>query len=130
MQDDLQQQLDTEGLYMPIIGVDNRGDKDKRIHSLDSLIHRGTIQFSLSHKTLLDQFRFFPNGLHDDGPDALQMIVSNIEIAPHIWKNPVSITQRRTESRELHGIPDVRDVNYPQVHKEVKDRFVPDPNDY
>lgn len=125
MRDDLEQQLDGQGLYVPIVGVDNRGDKNKRIHSLEPIINRGGIQFSRSQKKLLDQFRFFPNGHHDDGPDAVAMLVNNIEVAPHVWNNPVSVTQRKTESRELRGIPDLRYTSFLQVHREIKDRFVP-----
>lgn len=132
MKDDLERQLSEQGIYVPVVGIDNRGDKKKRIHSLEPLINRGTIQFSLSHSKLLDQFRFFPNGQHDDGPDALEMIVSNIEIAPYVWKNPTLSMRIRVESRELRGVPDLRSKCVPHVYndRDKKDRFVPDPDDY
>jgi len=55
--------------------VKNTVDKIARIQSLQALIKSGVIQFSKKHTILLEQLRFFPKGLHDDGLDALEMVV-------------------------------------------------------
>lgn len=132
MKDDLERQLDEQGIYVPVVGVVNKGDKNKRIHSLEPLINRGAIQFSLLYTKLLEQFRFFPNGQHDDGPDALEMIVSHVQIGPYVWKNPTSSIKFRVESSELRGVPDLRPQMFPHVYnkKDKKDRFVPDPDEW
>jgi len=38
-------------------------------------VTQGRIRFSRRHQLLLDQLRQFPLGVHDDGPDALEMAV-------------------------------------------------------
>jgi len=55
--------------------VNNTGDKLARIQSLQPLIKSGVIMFSRKHQILLEQLRYFPKGPHDDGPDALEMVV-------------------------------------------------------
>lgn len=55
--------------------VRNTGDKLARIQSLQALIKSGAIVFSRKHHTLLEQLRYFPKGPHDDGLDALEMVV-------------------------------------------------------
>jgi len=61
---------------LPIIGVPNTTTKKKiRIQSLQPLIANGTIKFHKSQKKLIEQLRFYPKVDHDDGPDALEMLV-------------------------------------------------------
>jgi len=55
--------------------IRNTVDKLARIQSLQVLIKSGTILFSRKHQTLLEQLRYFPKGPHDDGLDALEMVV-------------------------------------------------------
>lgn len=55
--------------------VNHTSDKIARIESLQALIKSGTIMFSRKHQTLLEQLRYFPKGPHDDGLDALEMVV-------------------------------------------------------
>ncbi|HHT9138414.1 MAG TPA: phage terminase large subunit [Candidatus Wunengus sp. YC60] len=55
--------------------IKNTVDKLARIQSLQALIKSGTIMFSRKHQTLLEQLRYFPKGPHDDGLDALEMVV-------------------------------------------------------
>jgi predicted phage terminase large subunit-like protein len=132
LMDNLGRDLYEQGINTPVLGIDNRGDKTRRIHSLEPSINNGYIQFSLSHTRLLDQFRFFPNGQHEDGLDALEMIVSNIQTTPYVWKNPTSSMRIRVESNVLRGVPDLRSQSIPRVYndRDKKDRFIPDPNVY
>ncbi len=50
-------------------------DKLARIQSLQPMVKSGAVQFSRKHHALLEQMKFFPRGVHDDGLDALQMAV-------------------------------------------------------
>lgn len=135
MMDLLQDELFRQGINTTVVGIDNRGDKKKRIHVMEPLINKGKILFSLGQERLIDQFRTFPNGLHDDGPDALEMIVSNIEIlevTTPLDNGVIKSGRIRVESSVLRGVPDLRPQMFPHVYKDdyKKDRFVPDPNDY
>lgn len=63
---------------MPIVPCANHVSKLVRIRRLTSLLARGLIRFkgnSTGTKLLVEQLRDFPNGHHDDGPDALEMAV-------------------------------------------------------
>ncbi|MFH1752989.1 MAG: phage terminase large subunit [Candidatus Omnitrophota bacterium] len=76
MVQDLEKRIRQEGLYKTeIISIKNTLNKRERIQSMHPLIKNGTIVFNRFHQTLLDQFRFFPRGKYDDGPDAVQMAV-------------------------------------------------------
>jgi len=68
-----------QGLYIPIREVTQTTDKLGRIQTLQPLVKRGTIQFSRRHRLLLEQLRTYPKGSHDDGPDALEMVVRLVE---------------------------------------------------
>ena len=63
---------------MPIYTIDNHVPKIVRIRRLTSLLAQGRIKFkagSPGARLLVEQLRDFPNGDHDDGPDALEMAV-------------------------------------------------------
>lgn len=56
--------------------IHQRSRKDLRIEALLPDIENGTIQFSMKHALLLEQFELYGSGSHDDLPDALEMAVS------------------------------------------------------
>lgn len=64
-----------EGVFMRIHPLTNTGSKQSRIFGLYTWLKNGTVKFARSQKMLLDQFRAFPNGKNDDGPDALEMLI-------------------------------------------------------
>jgi predicted phage terminase large subunit-like protein len=62
--------------HIPIFHCENQVAKIVRIRGLTSLFARGAFRFrrgSRGARLLVDQLRDFPNGDHDDGPDALEM---------------------------------------------------------
>ncbi len=75
MLESLQKSAKEQGIFMPIEKVTNSGSKKERIFGLYSWLKGGDVKFHRSHKMLLDQFRVFPNGKHDDGPDTLEMVM-------------------------------------------------------
>lgn len=75
-------------VYPNIVEINNTKNKIGRIGGLQALIKSGTILFSRRHRLLLEQLKFFPKGMHDDGLDALEMAVRlcKEELAePKIW---------------------------------------------
>jgi predicted phage terminase large subunit-like protein len=74
--DDLQRLGDQRGVMMPLFGINNQVNKLVRIRRLTPLLSRGVLRFkggSPGARLLVEQLRDFPNGDHDDGPDALEM---------------------------------------------------------
>lgn len=64
------------GLLLPLYTTDNHVPKIVRIRRLTALLAQGQINFkadSPGARLLVEQLRDFPNGDHDDGPDALEM---------------------------------------------------------
>ena len=61
---------------LPLVKIDNRVNKHVRIRRLAPYLSRGNIRFrgdSPGTDLLVQQLREFPEGDHDDGPDALEM---------------------------------------------------------
>lgn len=75
MAKELRERSNAEGSYLNIKDFKNTTDKRARIEVLQPMVKNGTIQFSKKHKTLLEQMKYFPKGAHDDGLDALEMVV-------------------------------------------------------
>lgn len=74
--DRLEERLRESGRHIRIERVEHTSHKQSRIESLQPLIAQGVLWFSRRHNTLLEQLRQYPLGAHDDGPDALEMAVS------------------------------------------------------
>ena len=84
----------------------NTSNKLSRIESLQALIKSGVIQFSKKQTELLVQLKYFPKGPHDDGPDALEMVV---RISKDGIDYEATFVDTRTEDDELDNDPDGED---------------------
>lgn len=73
---ELQRQGDAREIRPNVLQIKHTTDKIGRIQTLEPLIKRGMVQFHRNQRMLLDQLYQFPKGAHDDGPDALEMAVS------------------------------------------------------
>ena len=74
--DELLRLSDERHLHMPLRALNNQVNKLVRIRRLTPLLAQGRIRFkgaSRGARLLVEQMRDFPNGDHDDGPDALEM---------------------------------------------------------
>ncbi|MDD5044188.1 MAG: phage terminase large subunit [Candidatus Omnitrophica bacterium] len=71
----LEKRSSAEKTYLPLEEIKHSTDKLGRIQALQPLVKSGVIQFSKRHKILLEQMKFFPKADHDDGLDALEMVV-------------------------------------------------------
>ncbi|TWU27571.1 Terminase-like family protein [Bythopirellula polymerisocia] len=73
---DLLRRGQERGIMMPIYTINNQVNKLVWIRRLTPYLSRHQIRFkggSAGAKLLVEQLRDFPNGSHDDGPDALEM---------------------------------------------------------
>ena len=80
------------GLFLPVEGFRPLMDKLMRIQRLQPHVKNGVIRFSKKHRTLTQQLLNFPQGDHDDGPDALEMAFS---LAEELIGGPVAFTSIR-----------------------------------
>ena len=72
----VRQECMEQGLYHTrIMAVNPKGRKEERIESLEPLVESGFLRFNKNHRVLLEQLEMFPNGDHDDCPDALASVV-------------------------------------------------------
>ena len=61
------------GVSLRVTKLTSSVNKQARISALEPYVNQGRIRFSKRHPLLLDQLRVYPLGVHDDGPDALEM---------------------------------------------------------
>ena len=71
------------GYVLPLKGIHHTANKRARIERLSPLVERGKLRFvkndSGDMRLLVEQLTAFPEGDHDDGPDALEGAVSIAE---------------------------------------------------
>ncbi|MEW6359635.1 MAG: phage terminase large subunit [Planctomycetota bacterium] len=60
---------------IPVQEMVNHADKVLRISAIAPLVENGVIRFRKEDGLLVEQLLHFPKGEHDDGPDALEMLV-------------------------------------------------------
>ena len=76
MIEELERQASAANVQLPIETVTNRSNKQSRIANLEPVVSQGRVRFCRRHQLLMDQLRQYPFGVHDDGPDALEMAVT------------------------------------------------------
>ncbi len=76
MASELQKRSSEVSAYLPLEEIKHSTDKRARIEALQPLVKNGTIRFSKRHHRLLEQMKYYPKGAHDDGLDALEMVVN------------------------------------------------------
>ena len=64
-----------KNIQIPIRDIKNLSDKVLRIQSLQPDIKNGRVKFRRDQQKLIEQLVNFPSADHDDGPDALEMLV-------------------------------------------------------
>jgi len=75
MAQEIEKRSRERGIYVSLEQIKHSSDKRARIESLQPLVKNGTIRFCRKHRMLLEQMKYFPKGAHDDGVDALEMVV-------------------------------------------------------
>ncbi|MEW5804317.1 MAG: phage terminase large subunit [bacterium] len=70
------------GYHLPLQGIKHSTNKETRVGRISPLVERGIIRFRKHHSDqnlLIEQLLDFPDGEHDDGPDALEAAESMVE---------------------------------------------------
>jgi len=91
------------GETLNVVTLKPNVDKGLRIMKLQPWIRNGWIRFRKHHRTLLDQLKYWPKADHDDGPDALEMLVSLIELNPVFRFEYRSVRPRPMKGGEKPG---------------------------
>lgn len=76
LEEEIRFTFEKEGLNIPIEGIENNVHKMIRIRRLSPLLSQHKVKFRRGRRgnaLCLQQLRDFPNGDHDDGPDAMEM---------------------------------------------------------
>lgn len=71
-----------EGFHLPIKTINQKENKELRIERLSPLVENGLIRFvqgAGDNELLIEQLLDFPDGAHDDGPDALEGAIRLLE---------------------------------------------------
>jgi predicted phage terminase large subunit-like protein len=81
----------SRGVKMPMYHIPNLAPKTVRIRKLTWQLAEGRFKFmrnSLGAQRLVQQLRDFPNGEHDDGPDALEMALRVLHLVTRTTNDP------------------------------------------
>lgn len=78
MKTELVKRSAARGVPVPARSVKPSAQKEMRIESMQPHVANGLIRIHSSQHTLLQQLRHWPKADHDDGPDALEMLWSEI----------------------------------------------------
>ncbi len=89
------------GSAVPAVPVTPSTDKQLRIESLQPHMANRLILLHPSQQTLVEQFKFYPDVDHDDGPDALEMLYT--------------LAMRRSRSNAATGIRSARRPDTPAI---------------
>ncbi len=76
--DHVEKESRRQKLFMAVEGLRPKTDKRLRIARLQPHIKNGVFRFRRGQALLLDQLRYYPRADHDDGPDALEMLLTLI----------------------------------------------------
>jgi len=91
------------GVAFPGVPVEPDSDKALRIMSLQPHTNNGLIRLHHNQRTMIEQFKFWPEADHDDGPDALEMLRNIATQFGGEWEYTsagTSRNQRRSYSRQ------------------------------
>ena len=120
----LEKEARAQGVFINLTPIKNSGHKQQRILSLYSWVKNGSIKFCKSDKLLLDQFRMFPRGKHDDGPDALEMAM-RVSHECHRGDLEILSTDKKDIYRKYYA---QGDIDYGEYDEYLDDRETPSSN--
>ena len=69
-----------EGLFLPVVGIKNYGNKakkDRLFEGLQPMFRAGAVHIKRSQQELISELLDFPKGSHDDTIDAFWLSVQN-----------------------------------------------------
>jgi len=87
---------DKRKIMVPFYDVENIENKTKRIYTLEPKVSNGWIVFNRAlDPKFMNQFRDFPHGSHDDGPDATEILWGMIKNRYRPSAMPVNAREER-----------------------------------
>jgi len=81
MAEQLQDESVRRGIFLPVLEIQHSTQKIPRIERLGPFLSKGVFSFNRHNrqmKRMIEQLCTFPVGDHDDGPDALEMLITCI----------------------------------------------------
>ncbi len=91
-----------QGVHMPLRGVHNTDNKISRIEELELPIENAQILLHEDQTTLIDQLEEFPEGKHDDAPDALVCVYRLSKLAKKQRSSAPRTNRRSIQPRHSH----------------------------
>lgn len=97
----IEERLRKASLSLPVVHhvTSSQAEKTARIKlTLSGFLKRGTLRFlgrTRSNKLTVGQMREIPNGRHDDGPDAVEMVVTLAQLCTSPKAPPTTILRTR-----------------------------------
>lgn len=102
---DIENKAYSEGVTLNIEKKINTSDKIARIQSLATWVNDGRIMFARNQRLLIDQLKHFPKAAHDDGPDALAMVIHSAATENRIGfldlNAPLTAEERRRDDEHV-----------------------------
>jgi predicted phage terminase large subunit-like protein len=100
--DSLKSKISESGVYLPVQEIKSHSDKTLRIQSIQPDIKNGRVRFRRDQQQLIEQLVNFPSADHDDGPDALEMLLTILgkksAVAEYYEHQAHEATQQNTNS--------------------------------
>lgn len=90
------------GVHMPLRGIHNTDNKITRIEELELPIENAQILLHEDQVTLIDQLEEFPEGKHDDAPDALVCVYRLSKLAKKQHTSTPRSNRRSIRPRNSH----------------------------
>lgn len=74
--DEIAKRSAAAGLYLNLHEIKSIKNKELRIQSIQPTVNNGYVKFHINQRLLIEQIENWPKAAHDDGPDALEMVLS------------------------------------------------------
>lgn len=103
--DEVKRRVEARGLslHIPIVGMDNTVNKDLRIQTLEPIVKNFHVKFLKTQTDLIEQLNTYPTADHDDGPDALEMLVRLLRLS-HGTASSKSDNSRKRKRRIMDDV--------------------------
>lgn len=102
LKDVLKSTAQEKGIYLPIVEVKHKVNKEIRITSLAPYVNEGTLLFNQSDHQLIEEMLTFPKGATDDIIDAVEMAFKQLAVSSFDYKSfKQAINEKRDKLRRI-----------------------------
>lgn len=81
LKDKLKEEALEQNIYLPVVEVKHRTNKEIRLSALSPYVQDGTILFNKNEHQLIEQLLTFPKAQHDDILDAVEMAFKHLAVS-------------------------------------------------